>query len=517
VQVHAGNKRVPAVLEAVGAAGWAAGPEAQKNIAALFLTRTAQEWEDLAEQVGTECAVCRTSEEWLHDRHARESGTVIEVSDPRYGRMLQPGVQVRMSRTPGSVRGPAPRLDADRDPILAELAGADGRNGAAASDEKALRSALEGIKVLDLCIILAGPTCGRTLAEFGADVIKIDRADRGGPGGGGGMASFHIDVNRGKRSILLDLKQPEGLDLFWRLAADADVIVENYRQGVVDRLGIGYDEARKRRPDIVYASLNAYGHEGPWAGRPGHEQIAQAAAGMQERYGRGGKPVLQPFAVNDYGTGVMGAYAVALALLHRRRTGEGQHVVTSLAYTATALQSPYMNWYEGKTWDEPAGQDSLGAGPLQRLYRASDSWFYLGAAPSQAETLASVPGLSGVAGLEGRALETALEAAFRAKPAADWVSSLVSAGLGAHVALTVNDVFADPWVKSKGLVLSREHPGIGLVDSLGPTPRLSRTPAQPGRPTPQLGGDSAEIVRAAGQGHRLEELQTRRVVVTASA
>ena len=182
--------------------------------------------------------------------------------------------------------------------------------------------------MLDLCIILAGPTLGRTLAEFGADVIKIDNPTRGG------FVSSHNDVNRGKRSILLDLKSEAGRDVFWRLLEGADVVAQNYRAGKLEKLGLSYEEVRRRKPDIVYASLNAFGHLGPWAERPGHEQFAQAATGMQRRFGGDGQPMIQPNPINDYGTGFMGAYAVALALLHRQRTGEGQHVDTALAYTA---------------------------------------------------------------------------------------------------------------------------------------------------------------------------------------
>ena len=126
---------------------------------------------------------------------------------------------------------------------------------------------------------------------------------------------------------------------------------------------------RKRKPDIVYASLNAYGHLGPWAQRPGHEGFAQSAAGMTRRFGGDGMPESQLNPVNDYGTGFMGAYAVALALLHRQRTGEGQHVDSALAYTAMTLQSPYMQLYPGKEWNETKGQDALGTGPLHRATR----------------------------------------------------------------------------------------------------------------------------------------------------
>ena len=142
------------------------------------------------------------------------------------------------------------------------------------------------------------------------------------------------------------------------------MVAQNYRAGRLESLGLGYEEVRRHKPDIVYASLNAYGHVGPWARRPGHEGFAQSAAGMTRRFGGDGMPESQPNPVNDYGTGFMGAYAVALALLHRQRTGEGQHVDSALAYTAMTLQSPYMQLYPGKDWNETKGQDALGTGPL---------------------------------------------------------------------------------------------------------------------------------------------------------
>jgi crotonobetainyl-CoA:carnitine CoA-transferase CaiB-like acyl-CoA transferase len=307
----------------------------------LFKTRPAQEWEDLVARAGSEGAVCRTSAEWFEHEQARGSQMVAEVDDPLYGKMLQPGVNVRLSRTPGQVRGSAPKPDQHRTEILDELATLPPQQHTARLADT-VRAALAGVRVLDLCIILAGPTLGRTLAEFGADVIKIDN-----PGRGGFVAS-HNDVNRGKRSILLDLKSDAGREVFWRLLETADVVAQNYRAGKLEKLGLSYEEVRRRKPDIIYASLNAFGHLGPWAQRPGHEQFAQAATGMQCRFGGEGQPTIQPNPINDYGTGFMGAYAVALALLHRHRTGEGQHVDTALAYTAMIHQTPFMQIYDGK-------------------------------------------------------------------------------------------------------------------------------------------------------------------------
>src|SRR5205823_6563411 len=165
----------------------------------------------------------------------------------------------------------------------------------------------------------------------------------------------------------------------------------------------------------------------------GHEQIAQAATGMQLRFGGDGRPTLQPFPVNDYGTGYMGAYGVALALLHRKRTGQGQHVDTSLAYTATMLQSSLIQRFAGSHWDEPRGQDAIGSGPLNRAYQAADGWLFLVARPTD---LARAPELADLAGRSGAELERALEERIKSRSVESWVATLTSAGIGAHRVVT---------------------------------------------------------------------------------
>jgi crotonobetainyl-CoA:carnitine CoA-transferase CaiB-like acyl-CoA transferase len=462
----------------------------------LFKTRTAQEWEDLVAQAGSEGAVCRTSAEWFAHAHARGSQMVLEIDDPQYGKMLQPGVNVRLSRTPGQVRGPAPKADQHRAEILAELESRPPHD-AGAGLEPVMRAALAGVRVLDLCIILAGPTLGRTLAEFGADVIKIDNPMRGG------FVASHNDVNRGKRSILLDLKSDAGRNIFWQLLETADVVAENYRAGKLEKLGLSYEEVRRRKPDIIYASLNAFGHVGPWAQRPGHEQFAQAATGMQCRFGGKGQPTIQPNPINDYGTGFMGAYAVALALLHRQHTGEGQHVDTALAYTAMIHQSPFMQVYDGKRWDEPGGQDSLGSGPLHRAYQARDGWFFIGARQHEVPRLAAVEGLSDLTALQREALEQALEQRFAGETVDTWVARLTRAGLGAHRYVgDLEELMQDPWVIAHELSLTREHDEMGLVTTCGPAPRLSRTPIRVGHPAPKPGSDAYEILSEIGLSDR---------------
>ena len=481
--------------------------EAQERIRELFLTRTAQEWEDLIAEAGSEGAVCRTSAEWFDHPHARASQMVEEVDDPTYGKMLQPGINVRMSSTPGRVRGPAPAPNQHREEILEELKARPAFEAPAQQDD--IRAALDGVKVLDLCIILAGPTMGRTLAEYGANVIKIDNPSRGS------TVARHNDINRGKRSILLDLKSEEGRDVFWKLLEDADVVAQNYRAGRLESLGLGYEEVRKRKPDIIYASLNAYGHLGPWAKRPGHEGFAQATSGMTRRFGGDGMPESQPNPVNDYGTGFMGAYGVALALLHRQRTGEGQHIDSALAYTTMTLQSPFMQHYEGKQWNETGGQDALGTGPLHRAYQASDGWFFIGAEESALSRLSGLEGLSGIDSLQGDALASSLEERFLGNSVAFWVERLAAAGAGAQRVITnVRELMTDPWVESHGLSITREHDELGMVTTCGPAPRLSRTPVRPGIPAPKPGSHAREILEQHGLGSRYQTLLDSGVILT---
>lgn len=504
-----GNKEARRFLESVGALEWSDAADAglvsaeEFNARAeeLFLQRTAAEWEEYCHDIGTECAVCRSSAEWLAHEGALDSGIVVDLEDHVLGVVRGPGPNVRMSATPPSIRAGRPQLDAHRKEILAELRAPVPSRAPLADAVNAfsVKRALDGVRVLDLCIVLAGPTCGRTLAEFGADVIKIDSPSRASQEG------FHNEINRGKRSLILDLKMLDGMEVFWHLVDTADVVLQNFRRGVADRLGIGYEAVRARKPNIVYASLNAYGQLGPLAGRPGHEQIAQAATGMQERFGGEGRPVTAPFAANDYGTGYMGAFAVALALLHRQRTGEGQHVDTALAYTATMLQSSVIQSFAGKQWDEPRGQGQVGSGPLDRCYEATDGWFYLGARRAD---LAVCPEVADLVGVADNELGPLLEERFRGHPVDEWVAILTNAGIGAHTVVPdVTALIDDPWLISHGLLATREHDRIGPVTTTGPTPRMSKTPPDIGHPAPVPGAHTEEILAGIGMRSELDRLR----------
>ncbi len=448
----------------------------------IFLTRTAQEWEDLINEAGPPTVRCLDSAEWLYEPHAREAEIIVDLDDPQLGPMLQPGIQVRMGGTPGEIRGPRRALNADRDDILSELTSS--APAAMRAPGGRLSQALEGMTALDLCIILAGPTCGRTLAEFGADVVKIDNPSRENG------IMLHEDINRGKRSVLLDLKRDEGREVFMEIAADVDVVVQNYRLGKVGGLGVDYDTVRRINPDVIYASLNAFGEIGPWAERAGWEQLAQAASGMQTRYGDT-VPTLQPFAINDYGTGINGAFGVGMALYHRLRTGEGQQVFTALARTAGTLQSNMLHDYEGKRWDEPAGQDAVGESPLHRLYEALDGWLFVGASAAQSGDVPSAD-------------------EFKARTVAEWVATLSAKGIGAAPVGSVEDAMTTPRAVELGLSVTREHEGRGRVRTNGPSVRMSRTPVSVGRPAMTPGSGAAEVL-----GERAPALSEAGVIIAA--
>jgi crotonobetainyl-CoA:carnitine CoA-transferase CaiB-like acyl-CoA transferase len=468
------------------------------DLSALLRTRTAEEWDALATQVLLPLTRIRTSAAWMESQHAQDAGIIVPVDDPEYGHMLQPGPPVRLCGPLSADTAPPSEC-----PTVIRAMTATGH----------LSAALEGFRVVDTTQVLAGPTAARTLAEFGAEVIKINNPWEEGAGYRWQVHRYHTDVNRGKRTVLVDLKRLEGRALLWRLVENADAFLQNLRLGVAERLGIGYEQVRAHKPDIVYLSVSAFGYGGAWQYRPGYEPNAQAITGIQARMGGGvDRPAGQPFAIDDYCTGLLGAFSLGLGLFHRLRTGAGQRVETSLGHAATFLQIPYMQTYEGKVWDEPSGPQAHGWGPLQRLYRAADAWFFLGAQDAQLECLAAIPGLQTVQGLIGTPLAAQLEACFRTRPASEWICLLGEAGMGAHTLGTVTQLMQEPWAIAHGLSVTRQHRDGAMITTIGPPARLSRTPVVPGRPVSPPGGDAAEVLAMIGMADKLIELVERRVI-----
>jgi len=377
--------------------------------------------------------------------------------------------------------------DADHDAVISELDGASRRQTPVASGQETIAAPLEGMKGVDLCVALAGPTCGRLLYEFGADVVKIN-APKAGVGG---------YLNRGKRSLLLDLESFEAQRVFWGLADQADVVLENFSPGTADRLGVGYREVKARNPYIVYASVSSYGQFGPWRNGRGWERQGQAVAGIMER--QDPPAILGPYNLIDIGTGVLATFATGLGLYHRLRSGEGQHVQGSLCQTATYQQTPYMLSYAGRQAPgEPRTYMALGTGPLDRFYQgADDKWFFLSLPAADAEKLASVDGLT----------PDNLEVKFKQEPATVWVERLQQHGIPAQMRVPVEELMVDPYVIQRGLSVSQQVDGVGETTAPGLPARLSRTPMRLGAVTGRPGSDAANILAELGLREELPKLE----------
>jgi crotonobetainyl-CoA:carnitine CoA-transferase CaiB-like acyl-CoA transferase len=484
-----------------------ARPEVNERLhAALraeFLTRTAAEWEELGNAAGAAIGFIRTPAEWIGTEHARQTRAVARVTDPELGDIWCAGVPVALSEFPD--RSPRPRRPAGADTaaVLAELDGQPAPPARAPGPEPDLAQPLSGIRVLDLGLALAGPTCGRILAEFGATVLKV-----GSPGAG--VAGY---LNRGKESLLLDLGSVAGQEVYWRLVDHADVVLENFSPGTAGRLAIGYDEVRARRPDLVYTSISCYGLGGPWTRWRGWERQGQAVTGIMERTEL--PSVLGPYNVVDIGTGIMGAFATALALYHRQSTGRGQLTSTSLAQAATYHQALFMFDFPGYQPAEPRGYFALGEGPLQRYYRAADRWFFLAARPQDIPALAAVTRTPELARRAGADLEAALEAAFAADTAQAVVARLTDAGVAAHAVVPIAELMADAVVRARGLSLTQKVAGVGDCTMPGVSPRLSDTPALAGDPPHRPGEAARQVLASVGLADRLDALERGWVIRSA--
>lgn len=469
----------------------AADPDKAKaaiaRMAELFRTRPAAEWEALGKRARIPFTICMTTAEWLNDPHARATGMSIDLDDPELGATRQGGYCTILGKTPARARFARQSPDQDGESIRKDAAATKPR--AKSATGVAPSKALEGIKVVDTSHFLAGPTATRILAEFGADVLKVDGPNRPIIG--------MLQVNSGKRTVLIDLKREEGRALLWPYVEDADVFVQNFAGDAIDRLGFSEEAVRPRNPSIIYASESCFGSGGPNGGQHGVEGVGQTRSGMAMRWG-GGSPKLQRFIVCDYGAGHLFAMSILIGLFHKLRTGEGQHVQATLMQSGTYHQLPFAIDYKERVWDEPAGPGAKGWGPTDRLYEASDAWFYL-ASPRDADRvrLGTIDELSHLR--DGDPADAAeLEEIFRQKSASYWLSRFEGAGVAAHVLMDFDALLASDLARERGLMVIRDHPGIGSVQATGPSARLSRTPAFVTRPVGLPGHDTVDIVREAG-------------------
>jgi len=386
---------------------------------------------------------------------------------------------------------------------------------------------LAGVKVVELAHVMAGPTCGRMLADMGADVIKVERLPGGDDTRRDILAGERITedshafmmMNRNKRGIALDLKSEGGKEALHRLLADADVLVANYRHDTLKKLGFDYDSLREKYPRLVYCAVSGFGRSGPYASRGGFDLIAQGMSGLMSITGEGeGRPPVKVGPpITDITAGILAAMGVSAALYNRSLTGRGQSVDTSLFEAGIV----FTYWHAAicfATGDNPGALGS--AHPLSAPYQAyetADAWINIGGA-SQANWLRLIDVLgadelrddprfaSNVDRMANKAaLDEILSRHFAKRKAADWLQVLEEAGIPAGPILSVREMLMDPQALARDMVRTVEHPFHGEVKTIGFPVKFSRTPADIDRPAPLYGQHTREIL--AGCGYSVSQIE----------
>ncbi len=377
---------------------------------------------------------------------------------------------------------------------------------------------LTGMRVLDLSHVMAGPICGLMLADMGADLIKIESLDGGDtsrqmltPSIKGEPASFMM-MNRNKRGLALDLKNPKGKDVLKRLVRDADVLIENYRYGTMEKLGLGYDVLKAENPGLIYCEISGYGRTGPLAKKGGFDLVAQGMSGLMAITGEGpGRPPVKVGSpITDITAGLIAAMGVAAAYAHKLKTGQGQRVDTSL-FEAGVIHTYWQSAIAFATGVSPGPLGS--AHPLSAPYEAfetKDGWLTLGASNQKTWlallTVLDDPDLAGDerfkenAGrmAERPALVAALAAHFKRRTTADWLEILDHAGVPAGPVLSIKEMHAHPQTLARDMVPVVEHATAGRIQTIGSPVKFAETPGGIRRAAPLLGQHTREILAEAG-------------------
>jgi crotonobetainyl-CoA:carnitine CoA-transferase CaiB-like acyl-CoA transferase len=388
--------------------------------------------------------------------------------------------------------------------------------------------ALARFKVLDLTRVRAGPTAARQFADWGADVIKIelprglDESDMGGPRHGPDFQNLH----RNKRSLTLNLKEPDGIAIFRRMVKTADVVIENYRPDVKFRLGIDYESVRSINKRIVYGSISGFGEDGPYRERPGFDQIAQGMGGLMSITGLPGQgPVRVGIPVADLGAGIFCAMGILVALLEREVSGEGQWVQSSLlGAQISLLDFQAARWLIAKDVPGQAGNDHPTSIPTG-VFPTRDGHINIAASGKHIFTrfcqtldlahLLQDPLFADDASRSTNrlALNEAISDVTRRRSSSDLITILNKAGVPCGPINRMDEVFADPQVQHLGMAAPVHHGSLGKIEVVNQAVKLSRTPSQIAHPTPEKGEHTEEVLKEYGYDDRsIAEFRARKIV-----
>ena len=377
---------------------------------------------------------------------------------------------------------------------------------------------LEGVRVLDVSQVMAGPYCSMLLGDLGADVIKIEPPGTGDQTRGsmgfkmkGSDSMGFLNMNRNKRSIALNLKSAAGREIFHRLVKSADILVENYRPGVMRKLGCGYEDLAKINPGLIYASISGFGQSGPWSTRPGFDLMAQAMSGVMSVTGHpGGPPVKAGVPVADIGCSLFATYAILAAYIGRKNTGLGQYIDASLfdAALAFSIWDTSEYWGTGKV-PEPLGTANRMSAPYQAV-RSKDGYFVMGATNQKLwrllcdtlgrPELVEDPRFVDIPARLANRMEliAELEKSFVTKTSEEWVDSLLAVGIPAGSMYTYPEAFESEHGRHRRMRMDIDHPVEGKVPNIGFAVKLSGTPQQVRRHPPLLGEHTDAILDEIG-------------------
>jgi crotonobetainyl-CoA:carnitine CoA-transferase CaiB-like acyl-CoA transferase len=373
--------------------------------------------------------------------------------------------------------------------------------------------ALAGIRIIEAASYVTGPFASQLLADLGAEVIKVEEPKRGDPFRGWGernYAATFCSLNRNKKSVTVDFRTDEGRDVLVKLLTGADVFIQNFRPGVLDKRGLGYGDIRKLNPKIVYCSISGFGPKGPYRDMPGYDTIGQARSGLLSLLTDPGKPQGMGISFSDHLTGMYACYGVLGALMNRTLTGEGQHVETSLLRASVSFVGENAARYfetghvpRRKHRTTTAGvfafEDQEGLAFVLHMSSPDKFWFGLFDVVGKPEWAHDPRFNNRKARVENYdALNDQLAPIFRAGKREDWLRRLIARDVPAAPINTLDEVFADPQVKSYGFPIEVEHPQMGKMQLIGNAVDMSRTPPTIDRPPPVLGEQTEEILGALG-------------------
>jgi crotonobetainyl-CoA:carnitine CoA-transferase CaiB-like acyl-CoA transferase len=484
---------------------------------AVFAQRSRAEWLEILDGADVPAAPALGSDQWLDHQQVRAMGLRHEVRNDAGQDIVMPGLLIGLSETPGSLRSPAPT----RAPSITELVALwPVRHPEPGGDPSGDQLPLLGTRVVDLGTIIAGPYVATLLGELGADVVKVERPPHGDEfriaHGGRGGVGFSV-YNRGQRSVLLDLASPEGLDAFRTIIRATDVVVDNYRPGVVDRLGIDFAGLSAINPRVTSVSISAFGGDGPLGPRPGFDPVVQAMSGIMRSQGgpdEADSPVFLTAPVNDVTSAALGALGACAALFVRRRLGRGQQVSVTLCAASCLVQSQDLVRFEGRPARPIGGRDFAGPGPLNRLYRCADGWVRLDGRPADRAGLAAaglVPaGLGAPGDLADDRLAEAVAARLAELEIADVLRRCYATGMPAIAARQPRQLVDDESLIAHEVLEVLERDETGAV-RVGPgywvgLPGVLRRP--PGL-APRLGEHGDAILLEAGAAVALSEADAR--------